>query len=96
MPSLEEAVALQVEIQSKYAGYIERQLLDIARLQKYENTHIPQSTDYHQVSGLSTEVIQKLTQIKPTTLAQAGRISGVTPAAVSLLLIHLKKKRIMA
>lgn len=93
---LAPAVALQVEIQNKYAGYIERQLLDIARLQKHENTHIPESFDFGAISGLSLEVVQKLTQVRPTTLAQAGRISGVTPAALSLLLISLKKQRLMA
>ena len=92
LPLVNEAVALQVEIQSKYAGYIERQQLDIARLQKYENTCIPDDLDYLQVSSLSSEVVQKLIQIKPKTIAQAGRISGVTPAAVSLLLVHLKKQ----
>ena len=93
LPSVTEAVALQVEIQSKYAGYIERQQLDIARLQKHEKTQIPGAFDYSQVSSLSSEVIQKLTQVKPTTIGQAGRISGVTPAALSLLLVHLKKQR---
>ena len=93
---LAPAVALQVEIQNKYAGYIERQLLDIARLQKHENTHIPELFDFGAISGLSLEVVQKLTKVRPTTLAQAGRISGVTPAALSLLLISLKKQRLMA
>lgn len=96
LPSLVDEVALQVEIQSKYAGYIERQQLDITRLQKHENTQIPASFDYHQVSSLSSEVIQKLMQVKPKTIAQAGRISGVTPAALSLLLVHLKKQRMLA
>lgn len=96
LPLLTEAVALQVEIQSKYAGYIERQLMDIARLQKHENMQIPDTFDYNQLSGLSTEVIQKLTQIKPATIAQAGRISGVTPAALSLILVYLKKQRLIA
>jgi tRNA uridine 5-carboxymethylaminomethyl modification enzyme len=94
LPLLNEDVALQVEIQSKYAGYIERQQLEITRLEKHENTQIPQGFNYTQVSGLSSEVVQKLIQIKPTTIAQAGRISGVTPAALSLLLIHLKKQRL--
>lgn len=96
LPPLVESVALQVEIQSKYAGYIERQQLDIARIQKHENTRLPPDLDYHQVSGLSMEVIQKLTQIKPSTMAQAARISGITPAALSLLLVHLKRQRLMA
>lgn len=93
LPPLAKEVAEQIEIQSKYAGYIERQLLDIERLHKHEQTQLPDEFDYHSVSGLSTEVIQKLIQIKPKTMAQAGRISGVTPAALSLLLIHLKRHR---
>ncbi len=96
LPPLPDAVAEQVEIISKYAGYIERQQLDIARLQKHENTALPDGLDYANVSGLSTEVIQKLTLVKPTSLAHAGRISGVTPAALSLLLVHLKKLRLLA
>lgn len=96
LPLLDDAVALQVEIQSKYAGYIERQQSDILKLQKHENTRLPETLDYSQVSGLSSEVIQKLMQVKPATIAQAGRISGVTPAALSLLLVHLKRQRLMA
>lgn len=96
LPLLDDAVAEQVEIQSKYAGYIERQQLDITRLRQHENTNLPVTLNYAEVSGLSTEVIQKLTHIKPVSLAQAGRISGVTPAALSLLLVHLKKQRLLA
>ncbi|CDZ76331.1 Glucose-inhibited division protein A [Legionella massiliensis] len=93
LPELATDIAEQVEIQSKYAGYIERQLLEIERLRKHENTQLPASLDYTKVTGLSTEVMQKLTKIRPATIAQAGRISGVTPAALSLLLVHLKKHR---
>lgn len=93
LPALQPEVAEQVEIQSKYAGYIERQQLEIERLRKHEQTQLPADFDYSRVTGLSTEVMQKLTRIQPTTMAQAGRISGVTPAALSLLLIHLKKQR---
>ncbi len=93
LPKLETAVAEQIEIQCKYAGYIDRQLLDIARLNKYESTPLPLTLDYSKVPGLSNEVIQKLNRVKPNTLAQAGRISGITPAALSLLLVYLKKKR---
>lgn len=96
LPELPQDVTEQVEIQNKYAGYIERQQQDIEKLRKHENTVLPESLDYHQVTGLSSEVIQKLAKIKPTSLAQAGRISGVTPAALSLLLVHLKKQRISA
>ena len=90
-PELPQDIAEQVEIQTKYAGYIERQLLDIEKLKKQEHTCLPTNIDYKKVTGLSSEVVQKLNTIKPTTLAQAGRISGVTPAALSLLLVHLKK-----
>lgn len=96
LPELSVEVMEQVEIQHKYAGYIERQQQDIEKLRKYEDTVLPESMDYHQVTGLSAEVMQKLTKIKPTSLAQAGRISGVTPAALSLLLVHLKKQRLSA
>lgn len=81
----------QVEIDVKYEGYISRQAEEIERLQRQENTRIPKDIVYRNISGLSTEVRQKLEQIKPFTLGQASRISGVTPAAVSLLLIYLKK-----
>jgi tRNA uridine 5-carboxymethylaminomethyl modification enzyme len=93
---LADSVAEQVEIMNKYAGYIERQQFDIARLRKHENTPLPETLDYAQVSGLSHEVIQKLAKIRPVSLAQAERISGVTPAALSLLLVHLKKQRLLA
>jgi len=94
LPQISNDVAEQLDIQSKYAGYIERQQMDIDRLRKHEMTQLPSDFDYGSVTGLSTEVIQKLTRIKPATMAQAGRISGVTPAALSLLLIHLKKQRV--
>jgi tRNA uridine 5-carboxymethylaminomethyl modification enzyme len=96
LPLLSDEVALQVEIQSKYAGYIDRQQQDIARLQKHESTQLPDSLDYNQVSGLSLEVAQKLKLIRPASIGQAGRISGMTPAALSLLLVHLKKQQRMA
>ncbi len=92
LPELDHAVAEQVEIQTKYAGYIERQLMDIEKMRKQENTLLPESLDYAEVTGLSSEVIQKLNQIKPASIAQAGRISGITPAALSLLVVHLKKR----
>ncbi len=81
----------QVEIEAKYAGYIDRQQEDINRLRQHENTPIPAEFDYSVVEGLSNEVKQKLTEARPETLARASRIQGVTPAAVSLLLIYLKK-----
>ncbi len=84
-------VAEQVEIQAKYQGYIERQQADIERNLRHEQTALPKNIDYYQVSGLSNEVCQKLKDHKPSNLGQAARISGVTPAAISLLRVHLKK-----
>ena len=81
----------QVEISVKYQGYIDRQAVEIARQEHNETFPLPESLDYSQVVGLSKEVQQKLNLHKPATLGQAGRISGVTPAALSLLLVHLKK-----
>ena len=88
-------VAEQVEIQAKYAGYIDRQREEIERLQRYENAPLPGDFDYLCIEGLSNEVKQKLADAKPETLARASRIPGVTPAAISLLLIHLKKRTAM-
>ncbi|MEZ5530589.1 MAG: tRNA uridine-5-carboxymethylaminomethyl(34) synthesis enzyme MnmG [Porticoccaceae bacterium] len=85
-------VAEQVEIEAKYSGYIDRQQDEIDRMRRQENTPIPADFDYQAVKGLSNEVKQKLTEARPETLARASRIPGVTPAAVSLLLIYLKKK----
>ncbi|MDO9178807.1 MAG: tRNA uridine-5-carboxymethylaminomethyl(34) synthesis enzyme MnmG [Agitococcus sp.] len=84
-------VGEQIEINAKYSGYIDRQYDEVARLRKSEEMILPDDFDYDRVQGLSNEVRLKLKTIKPETLAQAGRISGVTPAAVSLLLIYLKK-----
>jgi len=91
IPASDPRVREQVEIDAKYAGYIDRQQEDIDRLRQHENTLIPVDFDYSVVEGLSNEVKQKLTDGKPQTLARASRIQGVTPAAVSLLLIYLKK-----
>ncbi len=88
-------VAEQVEIQAKYAGYIDRQREEIERLQRYENAPLPGDFDYLCIEGLSNEVKQKLADARPETLARASRIPGVTPAAISLLLIHLKKRTAM-
>ncbi|MBI3286221.1 MAG: tRNA uridine-5-carboxymethylaminomethyl(34) synthesis enzyme MnmG [Burkholderiales bacterium] len=88
----EAAVREQVEIQVKYAGYIERQAREVERHAHYENLKMPANFDYMEVNGLSIEVRQKLNQHQPETLGQCGRISGVTPAAISLLLVHLKKR----
>jgi tRNA uridine 5-carboxymethylaminomethyl modification enzyme len=85
------AVAEQVEIQIKYAGYIARQEDEVARHEAHETTRIPASLDYAEVRGLSIEVRQKLASQRPETVGQAARISGVTPAAISLLLVHIKR-----
>ena len=90
-----EAAAEQVEIEAKYSGYIERQQEDVDRLRAYENTIIPDDFDYSVVDGLSNEVKQKLTSARPQTLARAARISGITPAAISLVLIYLKKRGVL-
>ncbi|MAQ50571.1 MAG: tRNA uridine-5-carboxymethylaminomethyl(34) synthesis enzyme MnmG [Pseudomonas sp.] len=84
--------AEQVEIQAKYAGYIERQQEEIDRLRQHEQTRLPDDLDYTSLNGLSNEIRGKLADVRPETLGQASRIPGVTPAAVSLLLIHLKKR----
>ena len=88
----DQTVAEQVEIQSKYQGYIDRQADEIEKLRRHEETRIPKDINYHSITGLSNEIRQKLSDIRPETLGQASRIQGVTPAAISLLLIHLKKR----
>jgi tRNA uridine 5-carboxymethylaminomethyl modification enzyme len=85
-------VRAQIEVQAKYAGYIERQQDEIERQQRNEETQLPGNLDYAGIAGLSTEVRQKLAEIQPATVGQAARIPGVTPAAVSILLVHLKKR----
>ena len=93
-PAVDDArVAEQVEIETKYAGYLDRQRGEIARARRHETTAIPAAFDYAQVSGLSAEVRQKLERVRPQTLGQAQRIPGMTPAAVSLLLVHLERRR---
>ena len=88
----DQTVAEQVEIQSKYQGYIDRQADEIEKLRRHEETRIPNDINYHSITGLSNEIRQKLSDTRPETLGQASRIQGVTPAAISLLLIHLKKR----
>jgi tRNA uridine 5-carboxymethylaminomethyl modification enzyme len=91
LPALSPQESALLEVETKYAGYIDRQQLDIERLRQNEALVLPPYLDYEKVSGLSAEVIQKLTKIRPANIGQASRISGVTPAAVSLLMIHIKK-----
>ena len=90
------AVAEQVEIQAKYSGYLDRQQDEIDKAKRHQKTAIPNVINYAQVRGLSTEVQQKLSDHRPETIGQAGRIPGVTPAAISLLMVHLKKAKALA
>ncbi|MEX1221208.1 MAG: tRNA uridine-5-carboxymethylaminomethyl(34) synthesis enzyme MnmG [Idiomarina sp.] len=95
-PGLDDAQAAeQVEIQTKYAGYITRQHEEIARQLRHENTLLPATFDYASINGLSNEVIAKLNQHQPETVGKAARISGITPAAISMLLVHLKKQGLL-
>ena len=91
----DEFVAEQIEIEAKYSGYIDRQQEEIERMRAYENTLIPTDFDFTQVEGLSNEVKQKLANAKPETLARASRISGVTPAAISQLMMYMKKRGLL-
>jgi tRNA uridine 5-carboxymethylaminomethyl modification enzyme len=90
-PLADPDVAAQVEIQAKYEGYIERQREEVARRAEFESRALPGELDYREVRGLSAEVQQKLNRHRPETIGQAARISGITPAAISLLLVHLKR-----
>ncbi|MGB0893837.1 MAG: tRNA uridine-5-carboxymethylaminomethyl(34) synthesis enzyme MnmG [Parashewanella sp.] len=95
-PGLEDPLAAeQVQIQVKYSGYIQRQQQEIEKAVRNEKTQLPLTLDYQEVPGLSNEVIAKLNESKPETIGQASRISGVTPAAISILLVHLKKRGLL-
>jgi tRNA uridine 5-carboxymethylaminomethyl modification enzyme len=87
-------VPLQVDVQAKYTGYIDRQHEEVERQRRNEDTRLPADLDYAEVRGLSNEVRQRLVEHRPATLGQAARIAGITPAAVSLLLIHLKRREL--
>ena len=89
-----EQVELQIEVQAKYAGYIERQEREIAKHAKQESLRLPEDMDYERVDGLSNEARQKLCATRPATLGQASRLEGMTPSAVSLILVHLKKRQL--
>ena len=91
-----DQVIEQVEIATKYAGYIDKQQDEVARAAQYEHLPLPADLDYDAVKALSFEVRQTLAKHRPQTLGQASRVSGVTPAAISLLLVHLKKRRLRA
>ncbi|MGB6306372.1 MAG: tRNA uridine-5-carboxymethylaminomethyl(34) synthesis enzyme MnmG, partial [Steroidobacteraceae bacterium] len=90
--SLAEQVKLQVDVQAKYSGYLQRQNEEIERQRRNDELRLPQNIDYGEVGGLSNEARQRLREVRPETLGQAARIPGLTPAAVSLLLVHLKKR----
>ncbi len=96
LPAMSEDVAEQVEVQVKYFGYISRQQTEVERIRRHEDTPLPLDLDYARVDGLSTEVREKLAAARPDNLARASRIPGVTPAAISQLLIHLKKQGALA
>ena len=89
-------VRTQLEVHARYAGYIERAHEEIARARRHEETALPADLDYARLAGLSHEVRQRLSELRPATLGQAARIPGVTPAAVSILLVHLKKRALGA
>jgi tRNA uridine 5-carboxymethylaminomethyl modification enzyme len=91
---LAAAVVEQAEIAVKYAGYIDKQTVEVERAAHLADLRLPDDLDYAQVSALSFEVRQTLARLRPRTLGQAARLSGVTPAAISLLLVHLKKRRL--
>lgn len=88
---IDPSVAHQVETGIKYEGYVQRQREEVRRKRDLEDLRLPQDIDYRQVRGLSVEVQQKLARHRPETIGQATRISGITPAAISLLLVHLKR-----
>ena len=88
----DEQVAAQVSVQAKYDGYISRQHDDIARTRRMEEFSLSPDLNYQNVRGLTREVVQRLEAVRPNTLGQAGRISGVTPAAISVLMVHLKSR----
>lgn len=93
IPNVEPDVDAQVEIQLKYEGYVSRQLAIVERFQKMESVRLPDDIDYSQINGLSREVSEKLTRIQPRSLGQASRISGITPAALTLLSFYVKKRK---
>ena len=93
LAGVDDDVVEQLEISAKYQGYIDRQAEEVARSGSFENVVLPTDLDYAAVAGISNEVKQKLALHKPQTIGQASRIQGITPAAISLLLVHLKKRR---
>jgi tRNA uridine 5-carboxymethylaminomethyl modification enzyme len=94
MPNFSPDIDAQAEIQIKYQGYVTRQTKMVQRFQKMEELKLPSNIDYSEIQGLSREVREKLMQIRPRSLGQASRIPGITPAAISLLSVYLKKRRV--
>jgi tRNA uridine 5-carboxymethylaminomethyl modification enzyme len=94
--TIDRAIATQLEVEARYAPYIERQNDEIERRRRHETMTIPDDFDYTKVRGLSSEVTDKLVGHRPASLGQASRISGVTPAAISLLLVHLHKRAVLS
>ena len=92
---LERKVAIEVQIEIKYAGYIRRQIDDVKRAAKLEKMKLPADTDYNSIKGLRLEARSKLDKIRPATIGQASRISGVNPSDISVLLIYLKQEKII-
>jgi tRNA uridine 5-carboxymethylaminomethyl modification enzyme len=88
-----EQLELELLVRARYAGYIERQRAEIERTREHESAPLPGNIDYGRVQGLSNEARQRLAEVRPMTLGQASRVPGVTPAAISLLLIHMKRAR---
>ena len=86
-----DSASLQVEIEVKYRGFVQRQLKDVERFENLEKIKIPAVIDYSNINGLSREIREKLNKFKPLNLGQASRISGVTPAAITLLMVYLRK-----
>ena len=93
LPVVPRDIEAQVEVEIKYAGYVNRQLEIVERSKKMESLRLPDDLDYNNIKGLSREVREKLVRIRPQSLGQAARISGITPAAISLLSIYLKKSK---
>ena len=84
-------IVFDIETNQRYSGYIKRQMDEIEKMKKNRNAHIPSNFDYSNVKGLSAEITQKLSKVEPKTLAQAWRIPGITPAAISALMVYLKR-----
>ena len=93
LPEVSAQIIEQIEIEARYAGYVQRQQEEIIRARASQEVFLPPDLDYTAIHGLSHEIRQKLARHRPATVGQASRISGVTPVAVSLLLVHLKKRR---